>query len=376
MNGRIETKERLTRRYSSSRGDISNDLLEELGRSWKSIKIDGYGSVPKHFQHVRKLNPIEKKSILVSGGAGFVGSHLVDRLMLMGHNVIVVDNFLTGSKDNILHWMDHPNFELLRHDIVEPLQIEVDYIYHLACPASPVHYQTNPIKTLKTAFIGTLNMLGLAKRTKSRILIASTSEVYGDPEVHPQKEDYNGSVSCTGPRACYDEGKRAAEALAYSFQSQNDVDIRVARIFNTYGPRMKWNDGRVVSNFILQALRDEPMTVYGDGSATRSFQFVYDLVEGLMRLMDSNCTEPVNIGNPVEYSVLELSSMVKDTVKEFNPSCSSVLVFKHAIEDDPRRRRPDISRAKEQLNWSPKWSVQRGLQLTVKYFVSELEENS
>jgi UDP-glucuronate decarboxylase len=248
--------------------------------------------------------------ILVTGGAGFIGSHLIDRLMNDGHEVICLDNFYTGKKQNLLPWLDNPNFELIRHDITEPIRLEVDQVYHLACPASPVHYQYNPIKTVKTNVIGTLNMLGLAKRVKARFLLASTSEVYGDPEVHPQTEDYRGSVNPIGIRSCYDEGKRMAETLAFDYYRENKVEIRVARIFNTYGPRMLENDGRVVSNFVAQALRGVPLTVYGEGQQTRSFCYVSDLVNGLMRLMNGEHTGPINLGNPDEYTILELAQAV------------------------------------------------------------------
>jgi UDP-glucuronate decarboxylase len=301
--------------------------------------------------------------ILVTGGAGFIGSHLIDRLMAEGHEVICLDNFYTGHKRNILKWLDHPYFELIRHDITEPIRLEVDQIYHLACPASPVHYQYNPVKTVKTNVMGTLNMLGLAKRVKARFLLASTSEVYGDPEVHPQSQEYCGNVNCIGIRSCYDEGKRIAETLAFDYHRQNDVDIRVARIFNTYGPRMLENDGRVVSNFVTQALRNIPLTVYGDGSQTRSFCYVSDLVEGLMRLMNGNFIGPVNLGNPEEYTILELASAVQELV---NPNAE--IQFKPLPQDDPRRRRPDITRAKTHLNWVPTVPVKEGLKLTVKDF--------
>jgi UDP-glucuronate decarboxylase len=301
--------------------------------------------------------------ILVTGGAGFIGSHLIDRLMAEGHEVICLDNFYTGHKRNILKWLEHPYFELIRHDITEPIRLEVDQIYHLACPASPVHYQYNPVKTVKTNVMGTLNMLGLAKRVKARFLLASTSEVYGDPEVHPQSEEYWGNVNCIGIRSCYDEGKRIAETLAFDYHRQNDVDIRVARIFNTYGPRMLENDGRVVSNFVTQALRNIPLTVYGDGSQTRSFCYVSDLVEGLMRLMNGNFIGPVNLGNPEEYTILELASAVQELV---NPNAE--IQFKPLPQDDPRRRRPDITRAKTHLNWVPTVPVKEGLKLTVKDF--------
>ena len=301
--------------------------------------------------------------ILVTGGAGFIGSHLIDRLMNDGHEVICLDNFYTGHKRNILKWMNHPYFELIRHDITEPIRLEVAQIYHLACPASPVHYQYNPVKTVKTNVMGTLNMLGLAKRVKARILLASTSEVYGDPEVHPQSEDYRGSVNPIGLRSCYDEGKRIAETLMFDYHRQNDVDIRVARIFNTYGPRMLENDGRVVSNFVVQALQGIPLTVYGDGSQTRSFCYVDNLVDGLMRLMNGNHIGPINLGNPDEYTILELAQTVQNMI---NPDAE--IKFEPLPSDDPRRRRPDISKAKSLLNWEPTIPLQEGLKQTIEDF--------
>lgn len=306
--------------------------------------------------------------ILVTGGAGFIGSHLVERLLLEGHDIICLDNFYTGHKRNILQWLDHPYFELIRHDITEPIRLEVDQIYHLACPASPVHYQYNPVKTIKTNVMGTLNMLGLAKRVKARFLLASTSEVYGDPEVHPQTEDYWGNVNPIGIRSCYDEGKRVAETLAFDYYRQNDVQIRVARIFNTYGPRMLENDGRVVSNFVAQALRGVPLTVYGDGAQTRSFCYVSDLVEGLVRLMNSDRTGPVNLGNPGEYTILELAQTVQEMV---DPSLA--IQFKPLPQDDPRRRKPDITRAQEWLGWQPTVALQEGLARTIEDFRGRLQ---
>ncbi|QYO62123.1 UDP-glucuronic acid decarboxylase family protein [Leptolyngbya sp. 7M] len=307
--------------------------------------------------------------ILVTGGAGFIGSHLIDRLMEQGHEVICLDNFYTGHKRNILKWIKHPYFELIRHDITEPIRLEVDQIYHLACPASPVHYQYNPVKTIKTNVMGTLNMLGLAKRVKARFLLASTSEIYGDPEVHPQTEDYRGSVNPIGIRSCYDEGKRVAETLAFDYHRQNDVEIRVARIFNTYGPRMLENDGRVVSNFVVQALRGQSLTVYGDGSQTRSFCFVSDLVEGLMRLMNGEYIGPVNLGNPDEYTILQLAKAVQQMV---NPSIE--IDYRPLPQDDPRRRKPDITRARTWLNWQPTVPLQEGLQLTIEDFRARLTD--
>ena len=301
--------------------------------------------------------------ILVTGGAGFIGSHLIDRLMNDGHEVICLDNFYTGKKQNLLPWLDNPNFELIRHDITEPIRLEVDQVYHLACPASPVHYQYNPIKTVKTNVIGTLNMLGLAKRVKARFLLASTSEVYGDPEVHPQTEDYRGSVNPIGIRSCYDEGKRMAETLAIDYHRENKVEIRVARIFNTYGPRMLENDGRVVSNFVAQALRGVPLTVYGEGQQTRSFCYVLDLVNGLMRLMNGEHTGPINLGNPDEYTILELAQAVQNLI---NPEAQ--IKFEPLPADDPRRRRPDITKAQTLLDWEPTIPLQDGLKLMIEDF--------
>jgi len=301
--------------------------------------------------------------ILVTGGAGFIGSHLIDRLMNEGHEVICLDNFYTGHKRNIVKWLNNPYFELIRHDITEPIRLEVAQIYHLACPASPVHYQYNPVKTVKTNVMGTLNMLGLAKRVKARILLASTSEVYGDPEVHPQSEDYRGNVNPIGLRSCYDEGKRIAETLMFDYHRQNDVDIRVARIFNTYGPRMFEHDGRVVSNFIVQALQGIPLTVYGDGSQTRSFCYVDNLVDGLMRLMNGEHIGPINLGNPDEYTILELAQTIQNMV---NPDAK--IKFEPLPSDDPRRRRPDITKAKTLLNWEPTIPLQEGLKQTIEDF--------
>lgn len=309
--------------------------------------------------------------VLVTGGAGFIGSHLIDRLMAEGHEVICLDNFYTGHKRNILKWIDHPYFECIRHDVTEPIRLEVDQIYHLACPASPVHYQYNPVKTIKTNVIGTLNMLGLAKRVKARFLLASTSEVYGDPEVHPQPEEYRGNVNTIGIRSCYDEGKRVAETLSFDYHRQNNVDIRVARIFNTYGPRMLENDGRVVSNFVVQALQGIPLTVYGTGSQTRSFCYVSDLVDGLIRLMNGDYIGPVNLGNPDEYTILELAQAVQTMV---NPNAE--LIYKPLPQDDPQRRKPDITKAKTFLNWSPTVPLQEGLTRTVADFRQRMEANA
>jgi UDP-glucuronate decarboxylase len=306
--------------------------------------------------------------ILVTGGAGFIGSHLIDRLMKQGHDVICLDNFFTGHKRNIRHWLDNPYFELIRHDITEPIRLEVDQIYHLACPASPVHYQYNPVKTIKTNVMGTLNMLGLAKRVNARFLLASTSEVYGDPDVHPQPEEYRGNVNCIGIRSCYDEGKRVAETLAFDYHRQNNVDIRVMRIFNTYGPRMFENDGRVVSNFIVQALQGTPLTVYGDGSQTRSFCYVADLVEGMMRLMNGEHMGPINIGNPGEYTIQQLAETIQ---KMINPDAQ--LSYKPLPQDDPKQRQPDITKAKNLLGWEPTINLEEGLKMTIEDFRSRME---
>jgi len=307
------------------------------------------------------------KSVLVTGGAGFIGSHLVDILLSRGESVICIDNFFTGSKKNILSFMDNPNFELIRHDVVVPILLEVDQIYHLACPASPVHYQNNPIKTLKTSVLGTLNMLGLAKRTKARILLASTSEVYGDPQVHPQSESYNGNVNPVGPRACYDEGKRAAETLMMGYRQYNNTNVAIARIFNTYGPRMLPNDGRVVSNFICQALRGDNLTVYGDGSQTRSFCYISDMVNGLIRLMESSEHGPINLGNPHEVTIIELAELILKMI----PGTGSKIEYKPLPIDDPVRRRPDISFAKNILKWEPTVPLEEGLDATIAYFRKE-----
>nr|GEW80404.1 UDP-glucuronic acid decarboxylase 2-like [Tanacetum cinerariifolium] len=301
--------------------------------------------------------------IVVTGGAGFVGSHLVDRLIARGDSVIVVDNFFTGNKDNVQHHFGNPRFELIRHDVVEPLLLEVDQIYHLACPASPVHYKFNPVKTIKTNVVGTLNMLGLAKRVGARFLLTSTSEVYGDPLQHPQVETYWGNVNPIGVRSCYDEGKRTAETLAMDYHRGAGVEVRIARIFNTYGPRMCIDDGRVVSNFVAQALRKEPLTVYGDGKQTRSFQFVSDLVEGLMRLMEGEHVGPFNLGNPGEFTMLELAQVVQETI---DPNAK--IEFRPNTEDDPHKRKPDITKAKDLLGWEPKVPLRKGLPMMVSDF--------
>ena len=302
--------------------------------------------------------------ILVTGGAGFIGSHLCKYLLEKNNEVICVDNLFTGSKDNIKGLMNNSNFEFIRHDITLPLHIEVDQIYNLACPAAPIHYQFNPIKTIKCNTVGMVNMLGLAKRTKSRILQASTSEVYGDPKEHPQRESYSGNVNPIGIRSCYDEGKRVAETLCFDYHRQNNVDIRIVRIFNTYGPNLHINDGRVVSNFIVQALKNEPITIYGDGSQTRSFCYVSDLVEGMHRMMNKdNFTGPVNLGNPGEFSMKELALKVKELTNS-----DSEIIYKELPQDDPTRRKPDISLAKEKLDWEPKTDLDFGLKETIRYF--------
>ena len=306
----------------------------------------------------------KSKSILVTGGAGFIGSHLCGRLIDEGHEVICVDNFFTGQKKNIDNLLDNHSFELIRHDIVNPLTVEVDEIYNLACPASPVHYQYNPIKTIKMGTVGMVNMLGLAKRTGAKILQASTSEIYGDPKVHPQKEEYWGNVNTIGPRSCYDEGKRVAESLMMAYYRQHGLDIRIARIFNTYGSNMAVDDGRVVSNFVIQAIQDKDITIYGDGRQTRSFCYVSDLVEGLIRLMNmQSFVGPINLGNPLERTVLDLAEKVIGIT-----GSESKVVYKPLPQDDPVRRCPDISKAKKYLGWAPKIKIEDGLKETVKYF--------
>ncbi len=311
----------------------------------------------------------DQKRVLITGGAGFLGSHLCDRLTEDGHDVLCLDNFFTGAKRNISHLIGRPNFELIRHDLVHPIFLEVDEIYNLACPASPIHYQYNPVKTVKTNVMGAINMLGVAKRVKAKILQASTSEVYGNPTVHPQNEDYWGNVNTIGPRSCYDEGKRCAETLFFDYHRQNRVNIRVVRIFNTYGPRMHPNDGRVVSNFIVQALTNQDITVYGDGSQTRSFCYVDDLIEGLIRMMNGpdDFVGPVNLGNPTEFTILDLA---EKTIRL--TGSKSKIIFKPLPQDDPLQRRPDITLAKEMLQWEPSIDVEKGLNKTIEYFRSIL----
>ena len=310
---------------------------------------------------------MKQNRILITGGAGFLGSHLSERLLNEGHDVLCVDNFYTSTRRNIVHLLEHPNFELMRHDVTFPLYVEVDQIYNLACPASPIHYQRDPVQTTKTSVHGAINMLGLAKRTGARILQASTSEVYGDPEVHPQTEDYWGNVNPIGIRSCYDEGKRCAETLFFDYRRQHKTEIKVARIFNTYGPKMLPDDGRVVSNFIMQALQGQDITIYGDGKQSRSFCYVDDLVDGLIRLMSSrpDLTGPVNLGNPIEFTITELAEKVIEMT-----GTSSKIIYKPLPEDDPTQRQPDITQAKSELNWEPVIALEEGLKPTIEYFKS------
>ena len=300
---------------------------------------------------------------LVTGGAGFVGSHLIDRLMRDKEHVICIDNFVTGTKKNINYWINNSNFELINHDIVNPIELDVDKIWHLACPASPIHYQINPIKTAKTSFLGTYNMLGMAKKCKAKFLLASTSEVYGDPEISPQSEQYNGNVNPTGIRSCYDEGKRIAESLTSDYMRNHGTDIRIARIFNTYGPRMLANDGRVISNFICQALNNKPLTIYGKGLQTRSFCYIDDLVEGLIKLMNASYKYPVNLGNPEEFSIIDLARIIRDKINK-----NVQIILKELPPDDPKRRNPNINLAREKLQWEPFIKLDNGLDKTIEYF--------
>lgn len=333
----------------------------------------------------RYLSYRTPKRILVTGGAGFIGSHLVERLLADGHDVLCLDNYFTGTKKNIAHLLTHPRFEMIRHDITQPILLEADWIFNLACPASPIHYQYNPVKTIKVNVLGALNVLGLAKRVRARVLQASTSEIYGDPETHPQKEEYWGNVNPIGRRSCYDEGKRVAETLFFDYLRQNRVDVKVVRIFNTYGPRMRFDDGRVISNFAVQALRNEPITIYGDGSQTRSFCYVADMVEGMIRMMDYETGEharetdytkphlsglpgPLNLGNPRETTILAIARKIVEVA-----GSSSPIEFRPLPEDDPRRRCPDIARAHDLLDWEPSVSLEEGLPETIDYFRKELE---
>ncbi|PPR42671.1 MAG: UDP-glucose 4-epimerase [Alphaproteobacteria bacterium MarineAlpha8_Bin1] len=311
------------------------------------------------------------KRILVTGGAGFIGSYLCEKLIEQGHSVICCDNFYTGNKNNLEKILDNKNFELIRHDVTFPLFLEVDLIYNFACPASPIHYQNDPVQTVKTCVHGAINMLGLAKRTGARILQASTSEIYGDPEMHPQSENYKGSVSIDGPRACYDEGKRCAETIFWDYRRQHNVDVKVIRIFNTYGPRMQPNDGRVVSNFIIQALKNQDITVYGDGSQTRSFCYIDDLVTGIFLMMEkNNFSGPVNLGNPSEITIKDLAEEIISIT-----GCSSKVIYKDLPQDDPKQRCPDIKVAKQELNWQPKYKRKKGLIKTIEYFENLLKRN-
>jgi len=340
------------------------DYADMKQPNWKPKEIVNPGSI------VRR-----QKRVLVTGGAGFLGSHLIDVLMEKGYDVICVDNLFSGQKCNVYKWFGHPNFEFMRHDVCNPLYVAVDEIYHLACPASPVFYQNNPIKTVKTCFMGTMYMLGLAKRVGARILLTSTSEIYGDPKVHPQTEEYWGNVNNIGIRACYDEGKRISETLMFEYHRQHNVNIAVARIFNTYGPRMLENDGRVVSNFIIQALKGQKLTIYGDGSQTRSFCYVDDQIQGLISLMESGEIGPINIGNPDEYTISELAKMTTKLVNQKLNSDHTAVTYKDLPSDDPKKRKPDITKAKKLLNWTPKVKLEKGLDATIDYFIDYMGLN-
>lgn len=312
--------------------------------------------------NIKNNNSIKTRN-LVSGGAGFLGSHLIDRLMVNNEKVICLDNFFTGEKLNIEKWVNHPNFEIIRHDVTESIQLDVDKVWHLACPASPIHYQSNPIKTSKTIFLGTYNMLGLARRFGADFLLASTSEIYGNPEINPQPETYKGSVNTTGIRSCYDEGKRIAETLCSDYKRMHNLNIKIMRIFNTYGPRMRSDDGRVISNFIFQALQGMPLTIYGEGNQTRSFCYVDDLIEGMINLMNSDLSTPVNIGNPEQFTILEIAKKIR---KIINPNLA--IIYKPLPDDDPLQRRPDISKAIENLSWKPTVNFDKGINLTIDWF--------
>eukprot|EP00122_Pirum_gemmata_P020155 Pgem_evm1s18852 len=366
-----DLKQQSEQQYNAQKREFASTLesyKQQIKTQMESMLLKNSGG-GKTFLEVADLDITERKRILVTGGSGFVGSHLVDKLMKQGHEVYVMDNFFTGRRSNVEHWIGHPHFELIHHDVTQPYLIEVDQIYHLASPASPPHYQLNPIKTIKTNTIGTMNMLGLARRTKARFLLASTSEIYGDPEVHPQKETYWGNVNTIGPRACYDEGKRMGETMSYAYKKQEGVDVRVARIFNTFGPRMHPEDGRVVSNFIIQALKGENITIYGTGNQTRSFQYVEDLVDGLMALMNGEYDQPVNLGNPDEYTISDFA----EYINELTGSKSEIIrCCQDRTVDDPKQRKPDITVAKRELGWAPKWKVRDGLQMTIDYFQKEV----
>jgi len=309
---------------------------------------------------IKNIKPIKN---LVSGGAGFLGSHLIDSLMKKNEEVICLDNYSTGQESNNKQWINHPNFRIIRHDVTNPIDLEIDAIWHLASPASPVHYKTDPIKTSKTIFLGTYNLLSLSRKVGAKFILASTSEIYGNPEVNPQDENYNGSVNTTGIRSCYDEGKRIAETLCSDYKRMHNLDVKIMRIFNTYGPRMRSNDGRVISNFIFQALKGNPLTIYGDGTQTRSFCYVDDLIEGMITLMNSEINTPINIGNPEEFKIIQLANRIKDII---NPNLE--IIYKSLPEDDPSQRRPDISKAKRDLKWLPKVNFEKGINLTIDWF--------